>query len=118
MVINLDARLMSEPVRQLKGAGVRVAFWFPDAVIFLGRQLMLLSPYDALFFKEPHVVDRLRSNLDMPIYYLPEACNPRWHRPIVEAGTEPYPSLRATCIQAEWHSRSTSRQRYPLKLTP
>ena len=36
------------------------------------------------------MVERVRANLDLPIYYLPEACNPRWHRPLVEPGTEPY----------------------------
>jgi spore maturation protein CgeB len=51
---------------------------------------MLLAPYNALFFKEPELVDRLRSVIDLPVFYLPEACNPRWHRPIVPAGTEPY----------------------------
>ncbi len=90
VVINLDARLMPNPVTQMKRAGIKVALWFPDPVTFLGRQLMLLAPYDALFFKEPHLVDRLRANLDLPVFYLPEACNPRWHRPLVPAGTEPY----------------------------
>lgn len=89
-VINLDARLMPSVVSQMKRGGARIAFWFPDAVSNLGRQLMLLAPYDALFFKEPHVVDRLRATLDIPVYYLPQGCNPRWHRPIVAAGTEPY----------------------------
>jgi len=51
---------------------------------------MVLAPYDALFFKEPHLVERLRANLDLPAYYLPEACNPHWHRPHVPAGTDPY----------------------------
>lgn len=90
VVINLDAELMPGSVTLLKRAGIRVAFWFPDAVSNLGRQLMLLAPYDALFFKEPHLVERLRANLDLPAYYLPEACNPRWHRPLAPAGTEPY----------------------------
>lgn len=90
VVINLDADLMPGPVRLLKRAGIRVAFWFPDSLANLGRQLMLLAPYDALFFKEPHLVERLRANLDLPVYYLPEACNPRWHRPLAPAGTEPY----------------------------
>lgn len=89
-VINLDARLMPSTVSEIKRGRARVAFWFPDAVSNLGRQLMLLSPYDALFFKEPHVVDRLQATLDIPIYYLPQACNPRWHRPVSSAGTEPY----------------------------
>ncbi len=51
---------------------------------------MLLAPYDAVFVKEPHLVDRLRAVLDLPLFYLPEACNPRWHRPLVAPGTEPY----------------------------
>lgn len=90
IVINLDARLVPDVVTQLRRNGVRVAFWLPDAMTSLGRSLMLLSPYDALFFKEPHLVERLRATLDLPAYYLPEACNPRWHTPLVPAGSEPY----------------------------
>jgi spore maturation protein CgeB len=90
VVINLDAELTPGVVTQLRRAGARVAFWFPDHVANLGRQTMLLAPYDALFFKEPHLVDRLRASLDLPVYYLPQGCNPRWHRPLVPAGTEPY----------------------------
>jgi spore maturation protein CgeB len=65
-------------------------FWFPNHVAQLGRQLMLLAPYDALFFKDPLLVERLRGNLGLPVYYLPEACNPRCHRPLAPAGTEPH----------------------------
>ena len=90
LVISVDARLMPETVAGLRRNGARVALWFADAVVNLGRALMLISPYDALFFKEPHVVDRLRATLDLPVYYLPQACNPRCHRPMVPAGTEPY----------------------------
>jgi spore maturation protein CgeB len=90
VVISLDADLMPGPVTLLRRGGSRVAFWFPDAMSNLGRQLMLLAPYDALFFKEPHLVECLRANLDLPVYYLPEACNPRWHRPSGPAGTDPY----------------------------
>ena len=90
VVINDDLRLMPAVVERVRRGGVRMVFWFPDAVSHLGRQLMLLSAYDALFFKEPHIVDCLSSNLGLPVYYLPEACNPRWHRPLVPAGTEPY----------------------------
>jgi spore maturation protein CgeB len=90
LVISVDARLMPDTVAALRRDGARVALWFPDAVASLGRALMLVAPYDALFFKEPHLVDRLRAMLDLPVYYLPEACNPRFHRPMVPAGTEPY----------------------------
>jgi spore maturation protein CgeB len=90
LVISVDARLMPESVARLRRDGARVVLWFPDAMANLGRALMLLAPYDALFFKEPHLVDRLRAMLDLPVYYLPEACNPRCHRPAVPAGTEPH----------------------------
>lgn len=90
VVISVDSHLMPNTVSQLKRGGIRVAFWFPDPVTFVGRQLMILAEYDALFFKEPHLVERLRANLDLPVYYLPEGCNPRWHRPLVPAGTDPY----------------------------
>jgi spore maturation protein CgeB len=90
LVINLDAHLAPSAVTRLRCAGIRTALWFPDAVSNLGRQLMLLAPYDALFFKDPHIVERLSATLDVPVYYLPEACNPRWHRPVCPAGTAPY----------------------------
>ncbi len=89
-VINVDAYLMPDAVSRISRGGARVAFWFPDHVANLGRQLMLLAPYDAVFFKEPRLVERLRATLDLPVYYLPQACNPRWHQPFVPAGTEPY----------------------------
>ncbi len=90
LVISVDNRLMPESVTELRRMGTRVVLWFPDHIASLGRALMLLAPYNAIFFKEPHLVDRLRAMLDLPVYYLPEACNPRCHRPTVPAGTEPY----------------------------
>jgi spore maturation protein CgeB len=90
IVISLDAQLVPRAVTQLKRSGARVAFWFPDSVANLERQLMLLAPYDAIFFKEPCLADRLQATLGLPVYYLPQACNPRWHRPVTAAGTEPY----------------------------
>jgi spore maturation protein CgeB len=90
VVVNIDLRLMPGTVARLKRSGARVVFWYPDPVSHLARQLMVLASYDALFFKEPHIVELLRANLDMPAYYLPEACNPRWNRPVGPAGIEPY----------------------------
>ena len=89
IVINVEQRLMPSVVRQLQQHGIKVAMWFPDAVVNMGRQLMLLAPYDALFVKEPHVVDRLRALLELPVFYLPEACNPLLHRPVTAPATEP-----------------------------
>jgi spore maturation protein CgeB len=90
IIVSVDATVLPGTVRRLRRSGARVVFWFPDHVAQLGRQLMLLAPYDALFFKDPLLVERLRANLGLPVYYLPEACNPRCHRPLVPAGTEPH----------------------------
>jgi spore maturation protein CgeB len=90
IVINVEQRLMPGVVRELRRGGAKVVLWFPDALLNMGRQFMLLAPYDAVFVKEPHLVDSLRAVLDLPLFYLPEACNPRWHRPVATAGTEPH----------------------------
>lgn len=50
---------------------------------------MLLAPYTAMFFKEPRLVERLSATLGVPAYYLPEACNHRWHRSTEPQGTDP-----------------------------
>jgi spore maturation protein CgeB len=90
IIVNVDPAVLPGTVRRLRRSGARVVFWFPGHVAQLGRQLMLLAPYDALFFKDPLLVERLRGNLGLPVYYLPEGCNPRFHRPLVPAGTEPH----------------------------
>lgn len=96
VVINVDAHIMPDVISQLRRDGAKVAYWFTDTVSHLARQLMLLAPYDALFFAEPHIVDLVRANLGLLAYHLPEACNPRWHRPLVPAGTEPYLIMAGT----------------------
>ncbi|HEV2070687.1 MAG TPA: glycosyltransferase [Acidimicrobiales bacterium] len=77
--------LTPDTVRALRSAGIRVALWFPDHVANLGALWMFNAPYDGLFFKEPALVRRLNALLDLPVHYLPEACNPRIHRPVESA---------------------------------
>lgn len=74
--------LRPETVRALRSMGIRVALWFPDAVANLGALWMFDAPYNGVFFKEPALVRRLNALLDLPIHYLPEACNPLIHRPV------------------------------------
>ncbi|OHV39960.1 MULTISPECIES: CgeB family protein [Pseudofrankia] len=81
LVVSVDLNLLPATVRELRRRGVRVCLWFPDAVANLERQRMLLGDYDALFFKDPLLARRLSDLLDLPAYYLPEACNPVRHRP-------------------------------------
>jgi spore maturation protein CgeB len=57
-----------------------VALWFPDAISNFHRTFFLNAPYDALFFKDPYIVHRLNQTLSARVYYLPECCNPRYHK--------------------------------------
>jgi spore maturation protein CgeB len=90
VVINIDLRLAPDVVARMRAHGMKVVFWFPDAVSNLGRQYMILAPYDALFFKDPHMVRYLGAFLATPVHYLPEACNPRVHRPVGDVATDPH----------------------------
>ncbi len=81
VVLALESSLLPSTVKALRRAGSAVVLWFPDAVVNLDRQLMFLGDYDSMFFKEPHLVERATKLLGGEIHYLPEACNPMWHRP-------------------------------------
>ena len=81
LIVSVQGGLLPCTVRALKGGGAAVVLWFPDHVGTMGRQLMFAAGYDHLFFKEKHLVDRSRLMLGLSADYLPEACNPLWHRP-------------------------------------
>jgi spore maturation protein CgeB len=82
-VVALDPRTVETLARQ----GVQVVLWFPDAVSNLGTLRMFDAPYTGLFFKEPWLVRHLNSLIRLPVHYLPEACNPRIHRPVEGGGS-------------------------------
>jgi spore maturation protein CgeB len=88
-VLTVEGSTSPAVVSLLRSSGVSVALWFPDHIANLGRLRMLLAPYTAMFFKEPRLVDRLTATLGVPAYYLPEACNPRWHQSTELQGIEP-----------------------------
>lgn len=58
----------------------KVALWFPDAVTNINRGFFMNAPYDALFFKDPYIVQAFAGVLTSPVYYLPECYNPFRHR--------------------------------------
>jgi spore maturation protein CgeB len=80
-VITVQAALHPETVRAFQRAGIKICLWYPDSVANLLREWVALSPYDALFFKEPVVVRQFSDILGLPVHYLPQSCNPIWHRP-------------------------------------
>ena len=70
-------------VGALREAGVRCVGWFPDAFTSFGRGTFLLAPWDALFFQDRFIVDRLRESLGADnIHHLAQCCDPSLHRPL------------------------------------
>ncbi|SHG29795.1 Spore maturation protein CgeB [Jatrophihabitans endophyticus] len=90
VVISILHGLMPDIVAALKDVSDKVCLWYPDAVANVGRMAMAAAPYDALFFKDSWLAQRLRDVYGLPAHYLPEACNPTWHRPIGDYGREPH----------------------------
>lgn len=88
VIINVQQSLTAKTVDGLKGDGSRIALWYPDAVSNIGRMSIVAGAYDALFLKDALFAQRLSRVYGLRAYYLPEACNPRWHRPVGDAGTD------------------------------
>lgn len=62
---------------------VPVVCWCQDQMTTLGRQYLLGCGYDAVFVKDRYMLDLFsRMIRSTAFHYLPEACNPRMHRPI------------------------------------
>ncbi len=81
LVLITYAVMPPQVVEQLKReCPARVVCWFTDALTSFYRQYLLATPFDVLFLKDPHLVKVLRDKLGINTYYLPEACNPRWHK--------------------------------------
>jgi spore maturation protein CgeB len=60
-----------------------VVLWFPDSFASFNKAFFLIADYDALFFKDPYIVKVLRDQYNkLNAYYLPECCNPKYHKSI------------------------------------
>jgi spore maturation protein CgeB len=66
-----------------KRTSAPVVCWCQDQMTTLGRQFLLACSYDAVFVKDRYMCDLFsRMIRSTKFYYLPEACNPRMHRPL------------------------------------
>ncbi len=83
MVLVTCAGVPPEVVSGLKSAsGGKVVCWYTDPVTNLYRYYLLASDFDYVFLKEPFLVRTACDKLGLNAFYLPECCNPVWHRPI------------------------------------
>ncbi len=75
--------VLPQTIEELRRRGVRCVGWFPDAFTSFGRGAFLLAPFDALFFQDPFMVERLRTAFGLSsIYHLPQCCDPEIQRPL------------------------------------
>ena len=66
-----------------KRTAAPVICWCQDQLSTLGRQFLLGAGYDAVFVKDRYMQDLFsRMIRSTRFLYLPEACNPRMHRPV------------------------------------
>lgn len=89
LIITVDRSLTPETVKRLKSGGARVVLWFPDHIANLGNQAMLDGEYDRIYLTDPDFAKMMSEQLTLSVGYMPEACNPRWHRPMGSAGAKP-----------------------------
>lgn len=83
LILVSNGTMPPEVVRNLKSAcGGKVVCWYTDPVTNLYRQYLPASSYDAVFLKEPFLVRVMRDKLGVNAFYLPECCNPIWHKRI------------------------------------
>jgi spore maturation protein CgeB len=90
-IINFDPDLLlvtydylySDQIEKLKSLSqVKIALWSPDSVatVASGRSHFMNAAYDALFFKDPFIVNNLKHTLGLNTFYLPECFNHRTHK--------------------------------------
>jgi spore maturation protein CgeB len=90
ILVVLGNQLSPKTVARLrKVSDAAIVCWCQDQMTTLGRQFLLGSGYDAVFVKDRYMQDLFsRMIQSTSFHYLPEACNPRVHRPIVLGTTE------------------------------
>lgn len=91
LVISTDGSLRRDDLLAARRASPGAppwALWFPDALSNLGAQDALAAGYDRLYFKDALLVKRLRAMTRLPVAFLPEACDPFRHRPVVPTHAE------------------------------
>jgi spore maturation protein CgeB len=81
LVLVTHPRVPPQVVARLKqSCSGKVVCWFSDQIMGLYRHYLVAAPYDAVFLKEPFLVRAFREKLGMNAHYLPECCNPVWHK--------------------------------------
>ena len=76
LIISTHDYLWPCEVEEIKKTKTKICLWFPDPVVNLGKSYFFNCNYDALFFKEPFIVNKIKRLSNLPVYFLPECFNP------------------------------------------
>ena len=87
IIVCYDFLWPSEVAKLKTLTSAKIVMWFPDAITNFSRAFFMNSAYDALFFKDPYILQALDGVLASPAYYLPECFNPAKH--FLPAGVVP-----------------------------
>lgn len=66
----------------------KIVCWCQDQLTTMGRQYLIGSEYDKVFVKDHYLVDLFRSHVGMDVDYMPEACNPVYHKRVELRGED------------------------------
>ena len=85
ILVILGSQLSPKTVHLLRAASkVPIVCWCQDHMATLGRQYLLGAGYDIVFVKDRYMQDLFTRMVRSTTFrYLPEACNPRVHKPVV-----------------------------------
>lgn len=81
VVLALTQVIKEEILLEIKRDGIVTIAWWGDAPANMSRHGLLCNGWDFIYLKDKFAVSKLRT-LDLPAYYLTEAMNPHWHRPV------------------------------------
>ncbi len=83
MILVLHDFLSPEEIHQIKArTSAAVCIWFPDHLANFQKSMFYLADYDYLFFKDRYTVSKLRDEMNLNAFYLPQCCNPNSHRKV------------------------------------
>ncbi len=84
ILVLLGSQLSPKAISRIRSrSSAPIVCWCQDQMTTLGRQFLVGCEFDAVFVKDRYLQDLFsRMIRSSRFYYLPEACNPRMHRPI------------------------------------
>jgi spore maturation protein CgeB len=90
ILVLLGSQVSPKTIEALrKTTKVPIVCWCQDQMTTLKRQYLLGSGYDAVFVKDRYMQDLFSRMIRSTVFhYLPEACNPRMHRPMPLSAAE------------------------------